>query len=136
MTAEVGPFWVWVFDVDATLLDGMSGQSVRPRANELLELLSQRGVRLIAWSAGGADYAERKLVGAGLGNWFAEFREKGDRVNSFYETNFADAWGVFVDDQPGDLSPLAKVHTVRPYLAPNPHDNGLDFLFELVPPRT
>jgi Protein of unknown function (DUF2889) len=134
VTSPPQPSWLWVFDVDATLLDGMSALSVRPRADELLSLLAAREVRLIAWSAGGADYAERKLTTAGIGHYFAEFRDKGNRTGGFYDTSFADSWGVFVDDQARDLSPVAVVHPVRPYLAPNPNDTGLDGLFALVPP--
>ncbi len=128
------PSWLWVFDVDGTLVDGMTARSLRPRAEELLDLLAEREVRLIAWSAGGADYAKRKLNEAGVGHHFAEFRDKGDRVGAFYDTSFADSWGVFVDDQPGDMPPTALVHAVRSYLAPNPNDTGLDALFALIPP--
>ena len=47
----------WVFDVDGCLLDGMSASSLRPGALELLDELARRGVRLLVWSAGGAQYA-------------------------------------------------------------------------------
>ncbi len=57
---------IWIFDVDATLLDAMSAASVRPGERELLTLLAEDGRRLLVWSAGGEDYARRRLSETGI----------------------------------------------------------------------
>ena len=48
---------VWVLDVDGTIVDSLTGTSLRPGSAELLASLREVGVRTILWSAGGADYA-------------------------------------------------------------------------------
>ena len=118
----------WVFDVDATLLDGMSATSLRPGARDLLVLLGERGRRIVVWSAGGEDYARRRLTDTGIIDLFESVHDKGargddrcydpTRVVSDHELSAA----VFIDDQPVDLPVRATVLAVRPYLAANPHD--------------
>lgn len=120
----------WVFDVDGTLVDAMTGRSLRPSARPLLTHLRSIGVTLILWSAGGADYAQRRAEEHGLAELFDSFQAK----------ELRDAWGryvtssflpthdgvIFVDDMRGDLPVDADVIAVRPYLAPNVHDRGLE----------
>ena len=51
---------IWVFvDVDGTLID--ANDEPRPYVWELLYCLKQLDCYVIAWSAGGADYAESKI---------------------------------------------------------------------------
>ena len=128
----------WVFDVDATLLDGMSATSLRPGAQELLTLLSSNGRRIMVWSAGGEDYARRRLLAMGIIGFFEAVHDKGDRgddrcydtlrVVPAHELSAA----IFVDDQPRDLPPRATVLAVRPYLAANAHDRELHRLHDAM----
>jgi hypothetical protein len=119
----------WVFDVDGSLLDLLTGRSLRPLAEELLSGLLEQEHTLILWSAGGADYALRKAEELGIVRFFHQFQDKVDRVDGRYATErFLDdhAGVVFVDDQPEDMPHGADVVALRPYLAPNPHDRGLE----------
>jgi long-chain acyl-CoA synthetase len=134
---------VWVFDVDATLLDGMSATSLRPYAYDLLTLLADRNNRLVLWSAGGAEYAQRRLEAVDAFHFFDAVHSKGDRLGSgFYDVTAVLRNSeslketVFVDDQPSDLPPSATVLAVRPYLAPNRHDNGLVAIISLLSTTT
>jgi phosphoglycolate phosphatase-like HAD superfamily hydrolase len=128
MTDQVAT--TWVFDVDGTLIDAMTGRSLRPLANELLAHLSTAGVTLILWSAGGADYARRRAEEHGVDHWFSRFLAKQGRddvgryLTSSFLTGHDDV--VFVDDMPNDLPIGANVIGVRPYIAANTHDRGLD----------
>jgi hypothetical protein len=58
----------WLFDVDGTLIDGVTGRSLRPGARELLMALRDRGVAVLLWSAGGAEYAWRRAEDTGIGD--------------------------------------------------------------------
>src|SRR5947207_3860483 len=93
----------WVFDVDGSLLDLLTGLSLRPRTEELLSGLVEQEHTLILWSAGGADYALRKAEELGIVHFFDKFEDKIDRVDGRYATeHFLDDHEhvVFVDDQP------------------------------------
>jgi len=124
---------VWVFDVDGTLIDAMTGQSLRPGADELLSHLADCGSLVLLWSAGGAEYARRRAAERGVDRHFGGFHGKETRgADGRYLTAFLDAHRlagrdiVFVDDMPADLPIGADVVGVRPYLAANHHDRGLD----------
>jgi long-chain acyl-CoA synthetase len=125
---------IWVFDVDATLVDGMSATSLRPGATELLALLQAKQRRIVVWSAGGEEYARRRLSAVGVIGYVDAVHGKGDRTEEqcydpcrvVLESELGVA--VFVDDQPSDLSARSQVLPVRPYLAANPHDTELILL--------
>jgi long-chain acyl-CoA synthetase len=120
----------WVFDVDGCLIDSLTGSSLRPGARELLEDLGRRAQILVAWSAGGAPYARRRAAEHDVSDLFNGFYAKSSRdEDRRYVTSgfLAGLTGVvFVDDRPEDMPVGAEVITVRPYLAPNPHDRGLE----------
>ena len=44
---------VWAFDVDACLVDSITGTSLRPLARPVLESLRAQGATVVLWSAGG-----------------------------------------------------------------------------------
>lgn len=127
---------VWVFDVDGTLLDGMSARSLRPGAMDLMDELTARGIRIVVWSAGGADYARRRLAAAGIAEFVSAWHDKDARdADLRYVTTHLDIdldHTVFVDDQPKDLPIGARVIAVRPYLAPNDYDQGLSAILHML----
>lgn len=119
----------WVFDVDGCIVDSLTGGSLRPGARRLLAHLHQRDLLILVWSAGGAEYAQRR----------ADQHDLADLVHSFHSKNSRDDQGryrvdhflrelddvVFIDDQPNELPARARSIGVRPYLAANQHDSGL-----------
>ena len=122
----------WVFDVDGTIIDSMTGASLRPGAGAILERLTTAGARVILWSAGGDDYARLRAEQVGVAEWCAEFYAKAlrDESRRYRTDEFLGSHDgvVFVDDSPVDLPIGADIVAVRPYLAPNLHDRGLDAL--------
>ncbi|WP_395109901.1 AMP-binding protein [Actinomadura sp. SCN-SB] len=127
----------WLFDVDGTLLDSVTGTSLRPLARELLSGLRERGVPVLLWSAGGADYARRRAEGAGIAGLVTAFHVKAERDGQ-------DRWilpvlppehvpAVLVDDQPDEVPPVGRVLGVPPYIGPNPRDTALAALLRLLP---
>ncbi|MGV0791404.1 hypothetical protein [Mycolicibacterium sp. XJ1819] len=132
MTEAVG----WLFDVDGTLIDGITGRSLRPGARELLTALRGRGVDVLLWSAGGADYAWRRARDNGIDDLVVGAYDKvraepslpwevpGDLVDR--------PPAVLVDDMPADVPAVGEVVAVRRYLGPNPHDRGLAALLRRV----
>ncbi|MEU9024452.1 AMP-binding protein [Actinomadura sp. NPDC048394] len=129
----------WLFDVDGTLLDSVTGTSLRPLARELLSGLAERGVPVLLWSAGGADYARRRADGAGIAGYVAAVHEKerrdGDGRWVLPDLPPEHTPAVLVDDQPDELPPAGEVLGVSPYVGPNPRDTGLaSLLARLVRP--
>jgi long-chain acyl-CoA synthetase len=119
---------VWVFDVDGTLIDSLSGTSLRPGAEALLTGLRAAGRQAVLWSAGGTGYARDRAAEHGIEHLFHLFAEKGERdADGRYLPTFLDGCdtAVFVDDRPEDMPVAAAVITVSPYIADNPHDRGL-----------
>jgi long-chain acyl-CoA synthetase len=119
----------WVFDVDGTLVDSLTGTSLRPGTRDLLAFLAAQDARVLFWSAGGHDYAVQRadqFEVESLVNGF--FAKEGRDASGFYITSHL-ALGsgptVFVDDRPEDLSPDLTVVAVPPYLVDDPHDRGL-----------
>ncbi|MCW2620918.1 MAG: hypothetical protein JWL64_520 [Frankiales bacterium] len=120
---------VWAFDVDGTLVDSMSGSSLRPYALELLTVLHERGVTLVLWSAGGREHADAMSLRHRFGHLFAAVYDKGD----------PDAAGrlptahlparhvphVVVDDRPEEAPAGTRVVAVPGYVSPDPTDRGL-----------
>jgi len=125
---------VWAFDVDGTLVGSIASGSLRPGAQELLLALRERGVRAVAWSAGGADYAREMMVRHGLEGLFDGFYGKesrdGDRR---WDTAHFEARHVptlFVDDTPEDLPVGARIVPVAPFIGANPSDRWLVSILE------
>lgn len=119
----------WVFDVDGTVVDSLSGTSLRPHVEALLVHLQARGCRLVLWSAGGAAYARERAAQHDL-HWLVDAfhdKEGRDSAGRYVVHRFLDALegAVFIDDRPEDLPVGAEVVAVSPYLAPDPHDRGL-----------
>jgi long-chain acyl-CoA synthetase len=119
----------WLFDVDATLIDGVSGSHLRPHARTLLELLRVRGVRVLLWSSGGAEYALRRARQHAVDHLVEGAFSKRRRDPSGpwdLPAELRDAPpDVMVDDVPAELPLAGEVVSVRPYLGHNPHDDVL-----------
>ncbi len=127
---------VWAFDVDGCLVDSVTGTSLRPLARPVLEQLHARGVTVVLWSAGGGEYARRHAERHGIA----------DLVTACYDKDARDDAGryvvthldidhqphVCVDDQPDELPLHVDRVAVSPYLAPDPHDQGLAELLDRV----
>jgi long-chain acyl-CoA synthetase len=126
----------WVFDVDACLVDSLTGSSLRPGARTLLATLRTRAQRMVLWSAGGADYARARAEQHAVAGFFDAFVAKDgrDEHGRYLTSVFLDdlAGVVFVDDRTEDLPRGAEVIPVTPYLAPNEHDRGLSRVAERV----
>jgi long-chain acyl-CoA synthetase len=134
MAARAGDSWL--FDVDATLIDGITGGHLRPHARTLLETLRERGVRVLLWSSGGAEYALRRARQHGFDHLidgsFAKRRpDPRDRWDLPTELH-ARPRLVLVDDVPDEVPEAGVVVRVRPYLGFNPHDTGLADLLRSV----
>lgn len=119
----------WVFDVDGTLVDSLTGTSLRPWSAELLTHLRAAGFRTVLWSAGGAAYADERAAQHGVACLVHDYHDKDGRDGDgrYVVRGFLAALDrvVFVDDRPEDLPVGADVVAVSPYLAPDPHDRGL-----------
>ena len=130
----------WLFDVDATLIDGVTGSHLRPHARPLLELLRDRGVRVLLWSSGGADYALRRarqhavdhLVDGAFGKRRSDPAGRWELPPELRD----DPPDVLVDDVPAELPAAGEIVPVRPFLGPNPHDSGLAALLDRVEKET
>jgi long-chain acyl-CoA synthetase len=126
----------WVFDIDGSLVDSLSGTSLRPGARALLTHLVARDQPVLFWSAGGQQYAERRAAQFDLESLVdACFAKEGRDELGFYITShlaLGSSPAIFVDDRPEDLSPGLTVVAVRPYLADDPHDRGLEAVSRLA----
>jgi hypothetical protein len=120
----------WVFDLDGCLIDSLTGRSLRPGAVEVLSQLRDGAVAVMMWSAGGAVYAQERVTALGIERYFQSFHDKQGRGADGRYTTEGFLSGrrlvIFVDDHPEDLPIDADVVAVRPYLAANPHDRGLE----------
>lgn len=119
----------WIFDVDGSLVDSLTGTSLRPGTRPLLAHLREHGGTVLWWSAGGGSYAWQRACQFEVDFCVSGFYSKAERDESGrYGTNHLAVHNrtmVFVDDRPEDLSPDAEVIAVSPYIADNPHDRGL-----------
>jgi long-chain acyl-CoA synthetase len=129
----------WVFDVDGCLVDSLTGTSLRPGAAELLAELRRRNIRILLWSAGGADYARRRAVEQGIAGLVDGFHDKDGRDGSgrYLTGRFLDTHDgvVFVDDRPEDMPVGADVVAVSPYLSADMYDRGLAVAADRMPSR-
>ena len=126
---------VCVFDVDGTLIDSLTGTSLRPGSVELLTDLRRAGYATILWSAGGASYAWDRAREHGIAELFDSFQPKEERdTEGRYRSTFIPGLdrAVFIDDRPEDMPVGANVIAVSPYIAHNPHDRGLAKVVALV----
>ncbi len=119
---------VWVFDVDGTILDSLTGSSLRPGTREVLARLRAHGCRILLWSAAGADYARSRAAQHGVEHLFDGFHDKDIRdASGRYVATFLEVPldATYVDDRPEDMPRGATVVAVSPYLADDPFDGGL-----------
>jgi hypothetical protein len=120
----------WVFDLDGCLIDSLTGRSLRPGAVDLLAQLHHGAATVMMWSAGGAAYAQERVTALGIGRYFQSFHDKQGRDADGRYTTDGFLSGrrqvIFVDDHPEDLPVDADVVAVRPYLAADIHDRGLE----------
>ena len=119
---------VWVFDVDGTILDSLTGSSLRPGTREVLARLRAHGCRILLWSAAGADYARSRAAQHGVEHLFDGFHDKDIRdASGRYVATFLEVPldATYVDDRPEDMPRGATVVAVSPYLADDPLDGGL-----------
>ena len=120
---------VWAFDLDGTLIGSVRSDRRRPGALDLLLELGALGVTCVLWSAGGAQYAERKAREHGIADRFEAFYDKAARgpdgryaVGHFEPAHVPD---VFVDDSPNDVSPDVYVVAVAQFFGGNDADTAL-----------
>jgi len=122
----------WWFDLDGTLIDSVTGMSLRPHAVELLEALRGQGAPVVLWSAGGDDYAARRADQAGIAHLFDAVYSKLGRDSTgrwlLPQTPEHHRPAVFVDDQPDDVPALGRAVRVPAYIGPNPRDRALRLL--------
>ena len=127
---------VWAFDVDACLVDSITGTSLRPLARSVLESLRAQGSIVVLWSAGGGEYAQRRAIAVGIDDLIDACYDKDGRGDDgrFTTTHLPPEHqpAVCVDDRPEEMPTDVDIVGVSPYLAPNPHDVGLAFLLERV----
>ena len=120
----------WVFDVDGSVIDSLTGSSLRPGTAALITALRAAFVTVVWWSAGGDDYALARAEQHAVDALVDQFAAKEGRDgNGRYLTHHVAGDGddvVFVDDRPEDLPIGATVIAVSPYLAHNPRDRGLE----------
>jgi len=126
----------WLFDVDATLIDGVTGGHLRPHARSLLEQLQARGIRVLLWSSGGAEYALRRARQHAIdhlvdGSFSKRRQDPGGPWDMPSELRTAPP-SVLVDDVPDEVPAVGEVVRGRPYLGPNPHDDVLAHLVDRV----
>lgn len=120
---------VWAFDVDGCIVDSVTGTSLRPLARPVLEQLCAQGTTVVLWSAGGGEYARRHAERHGISDLITACYDKDARDDAGrYVVTHLDATHqphVCVDDQPDELPLHVDRIAVSPYLAPDPHDQGL-----------
>ncbi|MFW6092902.1 MAG: DUF705 domain-containing protein [Pseudomonadota bacterium] len=130
------PDHVWVFDVDGTLIGSIRSDRLRPGVTELVRLLDAGGASMVAWSAGGADYAGRMLARFDIAERFCACYEKGARgADGRYLVDHMDERhrpGTLVDDYPEDVPQMGRVIPVRQFLGGNPNDDGLAAALEIA----
>ncbi len=120
---------IWAFDVDGTLIGSIRSDRLRPGAGALLGGLASRGITLVLWSAGGADYAREMADYHGIGRHFAGFYAKQDRdEHKRYRVDHFAAHHqptVFVDDSVIDLPLGSSVVELSQFLGSNDADQAL-----------
>lgn len=124
----------WLFDVDGTIVDSITGRSLRPHTRELLGALRERGIHVLMWSSGGADYASRRMAEAGVADLvtatYAKLRrdQAGRWVLPGVLTNSPPS--VLVDDLPDEVPRVGTVVGVPPYVGPHQYDHAFAALLQ------
>ncbi|GAB2982202.1 hypothetical protein LWP59_16610 [Amycolatopsis acidiphila] len=118
----------WLFDVDGTVLDLVTGSSLRPLANELFFALRARGAPVLLWSAGGADYALRRtrVVGVARLDTATYGKTERDEHGRWLLPQLPPAHrpAVLVDDEPHEIRYPGEIIGVPPYVGHNPRDTA------------
>ncbi|HVV12678.1 HAD family hydrolase [Amycolatopsis sp.] len=118
----------WLFDVDGTVLDLVTGSSLRPLAKELFFALRARGVPVLLWSAGGADYAVRRTRVLGIAGLVTATYSKTRRDEHgrwlLPELPAAHRPAVLVDDEPREIRYTGEIIGVPAYVGHNPRDTA------------
>jgi hypothetical protein len=118
----------WAFDVDGSLVDLMTGRTLRPHAVELISHLIAADVPVLVWSAGGADYARRTLAGTPFADAVVGYYDKIAGPDGRWRLDVFDPHPrpvVCVDDDTTCLPDGPRVLAVWPFISPNPHDHRL-----------
>ena len=127
---------VWLFDVDGTLIGSIRSDVLRPRVVELFDLLRRDGRTIVVWSAGGADYARRKLDRFDLTGYVACFYDKDRRGRDgrYLVSHLPPQHrpGTCVDDFPHEAPPGSRIVGVPQFFGGNPVDNGLATAIDLA----
>jgi long-chain acyl-CoA synthetase len=126
---------VWAFDVDGTLVDSMSGRSLRPYALDVLRGLHGDGATLVLWSAGGAEHAHAMGLRHAFADLFSAVYDKHALVDGRLPTAHLPAHhrpDVVVDDRPEEAPTGVRVVPVPVYFSPDPDDRGLLPLWQEV----
>jgi long-chain acyl-CoA synthetase len=126
---------VWAFDVDGTIIDSLSGTSLRPGVQQLLVDLRATGCRILLWSAGGAAYARQRAEQHGIADLIDGcFDKDGRDAAGRYVAGFVAAGDevTFVDDRPEDLPVDASVEVVSPYITGDRFDGAVARLRDRV----
>ena len=127
---------VWLFDVDGTLIGSIRSGVLRPRVVELFDLLRRNGETIVVWSAGGADYARRKLDRFDLTGHVAGFYDKDRRGrDGRYLVSHLPPHhrpGTCVDDFSGEVPLESRIVRVPQFFGGNSADNGLEAAINLA----
>lgn len=130
------PDKVWLFDIDGTLIGSIRSDQLRPGAVELLRILQSSSTTIVAWSAGGADYAKRMLAQCEIDHFFSAFyaKEERDEQGRYLVGHLAPQHqpGTLVDDYPKDVPTGGRVIGVRQFLGGNPVDSGLTSAIDIA----
>jgi len=118
----------WLFDVDGTVLDLVTGNSLRPLTKELFFALRARGVPVLLWSAGGADYARRRARLHGIAGLVSATYTKTERDEHgrwlLPDLPPGHRPAVLVDDEPREIRYTGEIVGVPPYVGDNPRDTA------------
>ena len=125
---------IWAFDIDGTIIGAIRSDVLRPNVREVFEALIANDARVLLWSAGGADYAERMAVRHGIEDLVHAYFGKPDRSGAaHYAVEHIPEHirpTVFVDDSPSDLPPHWDVIAVDQFMGSNMHDRGLAVILQ------
>lgn len=125
---------LWAFDVDGTIIGSIRNDRLRSGTAELLSALAERRVKVVLWSAGGAEYAALMADRHGIAHFFDAFYDKKDRgADGRYLTDHFHPEHrptLFVDDSPDEMPSDSTVIGVAQFFGGNSADRALWSLFE------
>ena len=105
-----------MFDVDATILDGMSGRVLRPLVRETFAELVARGRMVVLWSAGGEQYAQRKAADHALDSHVAACFGK-DRRSDDGTFEATGSWIASTSSASSTTSAAIRLHRMHPFVS-------------------